>query len=591
MERMIHTLVQGSDEWHQFRAQHNGASEAAAMLGLSRHVKRNELLAAKATGATREFSQFVQERILDRGHELEALARPLAEEILAEELYPATYSYGHLSASCDGLTMDGSTAFEHKSLNAELAARVSAGELPEEYQPQCQQIMYVTGATRVLFMTSDGTRENCHYLFVESDPELQARILAGWDQFDADLADFTPVEVIPAPVAAPRMALPALSIQVNGSISLVDNLKVFGERLQEFIEGLDRNPSDDQAFADSEAAIKTLQAAQDALEAAEQNALAQTASIDEMRRTVAMYRDQARSTRLMLEKLVKARKDAIRAELVQSGKDRLAEHIATLNKMIGQAWMPPIPADFASAIKGKKTVTSIRDAVDTELARAKIEANAIANRIRINRETLRELSAGYEFLFRDEAQLVTRDEDYLAAVAKARIAEHKAAEEKRLEEERERIRAEEQAKLAREAEEKARRDEQERAEAERQARERAEQQQRERDEFTRAHAAPTPQQTIQAPAAAVVPLAAPVAQRATRTPGRPTPGGHWVAELTCDERDAFDAITDVLADRPELIGLLCINFAEVNRLASSPDFNVPGFRAVFVPEPTYGEAN
>ena len=34
------------------------------------------------------------------------MARPIAEEIIGEELFLATYSFGRLSASCDGLTMD-----------------------------------------------------------------------------------------------------------------------------------------------------------------------------------------------------------------------------------------------------------------------------------------------------------------------------------------------------------------------------------------------------------------------------------------------------------------------------------------------------
>ena len=75
---------------------------------------------------------------------------------------------------------------------------------------------------------------------------------------------------------------------------------------------IDKEPSDDQGFADAESAIKTFQNAQDALEAAEANALAQTSDIDDMRKTVKLYADTARTTRLMLEKMVKARKESIR---------------------------------------------------------------------------------------------------------------------------------------------------------------------------------------------------------------------------------------------------------------------------------------
>ena len=76
-ERTVQELVQGTPEWEEFRLHHFGASEAAAMLGLSTKVKRNELLHMKHTGTPKEFSDWVQEHILDHGHEVEALARPL----------------------------------------------------------------------------------------------------------------------------------------------------------------------------------------------------------------------------------------------------------------------------------------------------------------------------------------------------------------------------------------------------------------------------------------------------------------------------------------------------------------------------------
>ena len=450
MKRILHELVQGSPAWHQFRLDHNGASESAAMLGLSKNVTRSELLRAKHTGIAKEFSDFVQERILNRGHEVEELARPMAEELLADELYPATYSFGRLSASCDGLTMDGLTAFEHKQWAEELAASVGRGELPEEHQPQCQQILLVTGAEQVLFMVSDGTPENCVHLFVRPDPAWFARIAAGWRQFDADLATYQPAEVVSVVTAAPVMALPAVSIQVKGEIALISNLPAFGAKLAAFIDGIDKNPSDDQGFADAEGAIKTLESAQTALEAAEAGALAQTATIDEMRRTVALYIDQARSTRLMLEKLVKARKEQIRVEIVQGGRDAFVAHFATLNKRLGKPYMPTIPTDFGGVIKGMKTIASLHNAVDTELARAKIEANAIADRIEINLNSLRDLAKDHAFLFADAAQIVQKENDDLVALIKVRISDHAAAEEKRLANEREKIRAEEVAKLERE---------------------------------------------------------------------------------------------------------------------------------------------
>ena len=133
--------------------------------------------------------------------------------------------------------------------------------------------------------------------------------------------------------------------------------------------------------------------------------------------------------------------------------------------------MPTIAADFAGAIKGKRTVDSLRDAVSTTLANAKIEASATADKIDANLKTLLELASGHAFLFADTAQIVLKAPDDLTMLVKSRIAEHKAAEEKKEAETRERIRAEEQAKAEKAAREQVEREQRE-ADAKRQLEER-----------------------------------------------------------------------------------------------------------------------
>ena len=456
MERTIHHLTQGTDAWHQFRLEHHGASEAAAMLGISKHTTRSELLRIKHTGIAKEFSDFVQTRILDHGHDVEDATRTIVAGQLGDELYPVTYSYGKLSASCDGITVGGDTAFECKQWARELAAAVGRKELPDEHQPQCQQVLMVTGAERLIFAVSDGTPDNFVSMTVYPDEVWQNRILAGWKQFDEDLATYTPPEVIPAAVAAPTLALPAVSIQVSGAVALTSNLGLFLTELQGFIKRLPEKPSTDQEFADCKAACKTLQEAQDALDAAEANALGQVVSFDEMKRAKALCFDLARNTRLALEKLVVAREKAIKEDIVAMGRQALADHVARLNSRLGKNYMPLVPADFAGAVKSKRTITSLKDAVDTEIARAKIAANEIADGIDCNLKVLRELAKDHAFLFADTGLIVLKPNDDFTVLVKSRIAEHKAAEAKREEAQRERIRAEEQAKAQREAEAKIR---------------------------------------------------------------------------------------------------------------------------------------
>jgi predicted phage-related endonuclease len=488
MMKTVHDLAQGSDAWHQFRAAHHGASEAAAMLGLSTKVKRNELLHMKKTGSAKEFSEWVQVNILDHGHMVEAMARPHAEALIDDDLYPATYSADllppfcsrQLSASCDGQTMEDSTAWEHKQWNEALAASVDAGILPDEHMPQSQQVLMVGGARRLIFTVSDGTPERMVHLEVLPDPAWQERIIAGWVQFERDLAEYEHIEVLPAAVAAPVKDLPALSIRVDGSLTLNHNLVLFGEKLQSFIEEIDMKPEDDQSFADCEAAIKVMERAEEALGAAEASALGQISTVDDMVRTVATYKELARKTRLMLKKMVDTRKESIRVEIQQAAKEKAAAHITALNARLGKQYMPAVAVDFAGVMKNKRTIASLRDAVDTELARFKIEANAIADKIQINLTTLRELGAAHVFLFADTAQIVLKASDDLTALVKLRIAEHDKAEAEKLAAMRARIAEEERIKAEAAATEKARLAQVAAANLEAENRARAEQVERER---------------------------------------------------------------------------------------------------------------
>ncbi len=467
MNRIIHTFKQGDKEWLAFRPGHRGASEAAAALGISSNTTRTELLHMKHTGFGKEFTDWVQKNILDYGHEVEAKARRLIEEDIGEDLYPMTISIGLLSASCDGLTMDETMAWEHKQWNEALAESVRNGVLPDEYMPQCQQIMHVTGATTVMFTVSDGTRENRESMKVYPDAKWISRILAAWKQFEEDLAVYVPAEITIPVVAAPQLGLPAVSIVVNGSIALVDNLDKFGQALKAYVERINKKPETDEDFATLEATVKTLKTAEEALDAAESGALAQTDSIDTMRKTVALYRETARSNRLLIEKLVKAEKETRRTTIISEAAAELHTHVRKCNDRIGKPYMPSIPGDFAGVVKGLKSLDSMKDKVATELARCKIAANEWADQIQLNLGTdgLEE----YSGLFADIATLCLKAPEDFKNTVTARITAHQAKEAARLEAEREKIRAEEQAKAQREAADEATRAEAARVAAEQMA--------------------------------------------------------------------------------------------------------------------------
>lgn len=466
---------QGSPEWHQHRAASCNASELAAVMGLSSYTTRAELIRQKALGIIPEIDAETQRRF-DRGHEYEALARSWAEEIIGEELYPVTLSADHddvpLSASVDGITLAEHITWEHKTLNAALAKSLENGEIPEEYHPQMEQGLLISGASRCLFMASNGDRETMRYAWYESDPALRAKIIPAWKQFLDDVRNYQHVEDTPAPEGRAPETLPALRIEVRGMVA-ASNLAEFQQHAMAVINGISTDLQTDEDFASAEKTVKWCSEVERRLEDAKAAALSQTADIDDLFRAIDSIREETRAKRLSLDKAVKARKESIRAEIVSAGKRAIEDHCAALESGLGVA-LPRPDCDFAGAIKGRKLLSAMRDAVDTALARAKIEANETAERIRTNLAILAE-HPDHRFLFADLQSIIAKPAEDFTALVKVRVSEHQAAAAAK----------EQAARDAREAEERVRREAEAQAQREREEAERRERNQKHRGKIHR----------------------------------------------------------------------------------------------------------
>lgn len=426
---ITHDLVQGSPEWAAFRKTKNGASEAAAMLGLSKKVSRNELLHMKQTGTAQEFSDWVQTHILDNGHKVEALARPLFEVMLGEELFPVTVSEGNLSASCDGLTLDGRTAWEHKQWNEELARMVMGGQVPPEHMPQCQQILMITKAERLLFGMSDGTSARMVWCEVLPDEAWFARLRAGWEQFDRDVDGYVHVVEAPKASAEAIRELPALVVHLKGEVTN-SNLPLFKAEAERFIAAIKTDLTTDEDFVNADATVKFCQKAEDQLELAKAQAIAQTASIDELMRTVNQIQDQLRGKRLTLSKLIDSKKKELKDGICEKGMALWRGHLAALNAEVAPLTLTCAGPDLVAAIKGKRTLATLRDAVDTAVANAKIAANEVAADVRAKLAWHKEAAAGHEFLFADLQQIIGKPRADFELTVTSRIAAHKELQAK-----------------------------------------------------------------------------------------------------------------------------------------------------------------
>jgi len=425
----IHNVAQGSAEWLALRAKHFTASEAPAMMGASKYQSRTELLASKKTGITPDVTPS-QQFIFDKGHATEAMARPLAEALIGEELYPIVATEGKLLASMDGATMLGETLFEHKLWNESVVAQVKAGELAPHYYWQLEQQMLVSGAERVIFVCSDGTPENFVHMEYRPVAGRAAQLIEGWKQFEADLANFEMSDAPSIVVGKAPDELPALRIELTGMVT-ASNLKVFEDSALAVIDSVKTTLSTDQDFADAKKAVKWCGDVEEAVAAAKKQALSQTQSIDELFSSLDRISAHARETRLKVDKLVKAQELLVKTNIKQKAELALADHIAAINKTLGKVTLPHVVSDFAGAMKNKRTIASLQDAVDTELARAKIDASQAADSIRLNLTSLAELAVDHAFLFSDVQQLVTKANDDLVTLIKFRISEHQKAEQQK----------------------------------------------------------------------------------------------------------------------------------------------------------------
>ena len=451
----VHQVDQGTQEWLNLRASNFTASEASAMMGASKYQSRQQLLAEKATGIPEEITPR-QQAIFDRGHAAEAGARPIIEKLIGEELYPVVGTEGDLLASFDGLTIDDAIVFEHKLWNEKLVSEINADTLEgsglsAHYYWQLEQQLYVSGADKAIFVCSDGTENNLTFCWYYSCQERIQALLAGWEQFRKDLAEFKPVETKPEAKGVALLELPALVVQIAGEVT-TSNLPAFRNEALAQIEAINTNLQTDQDFANAEATVKHFTKAEKELEAAKRQAMAQTADIDALFRTIDQLKDTMRSKRLELDKLVKARKTAIKQEVIVEAQASFNDHVAQINLRLPVS-VPPVNADFAGAIKGKKTVKSIREAVADTLASAKIEVTNYRKIIEENHDLLTTTINGrpYDFLFRDLSEILVMPSGHLALLIKDRISEHEEAEAARLEAERERIRQEEESKAREEA--------------------------------------------------------------------------------------------------------------------------------------------
>lgn len=144
MQELNRYMVQGTDEWNEFRRKGIGSSDAPKIMEASppEWGTRYELWERKL--GLREEEE--QTYIMTKGHVLEEAARKSLEDELATILIPkvlVSKKHPWLYASVDGMSLDHKTMSEIKFCGEEDYKTALSGRVPDKYYPQCQHQMIV----------------------------------------------------------------------------------------------------------------------------------------------------------------------------------------------------------------------------------------------------------------------------------------------------------------------------------------------------------------------------------------------------------------------------------------------------------------
>jgi len=182
-------LVQGSQEWLEYRLKMRNASETAAMLGVSPWMSPYQLWLLKTGRSVTKTTAAMQ-----HGTDMEPAARAAYEAQSGNVMQPLVLQDGPYSASLDGMDLDGQLIVEikcpYKGQSSVLWNDAMVGHVPAQYELQVQHQLMVSGAALAHLWVFDGTQGLL--LPIERDDGAMDRIRGGWDVFQTFMDSDTP---------------------------------------------------------------------------------------------------------------------------------------------------------------------------------------------------------------------------------------------------------------------------------------------------------------------------------------------------------------------------------------------------------------
>ena len=190
------SMIQNTDDWYKMRNNYLGASEANIIMGKSKFMTALELFNQKIGEPKKDKKEnnFIQAK----GHRMEEKMRNVMDMIYDTEFKPLVVlsdEYPFLMASLDGYSENIGCVWENKYVGQEDFAKVANRQMLEQYKPQVQQQLLLTGAPFCVFSVVTDLKDAPNpdfpfqYTYMEVTPdyeyiknELLPELVKFWDK-------------------------------------------------------------------------------------------------------------------------------------------------------------------------------------------------------------------------------------------------------------------------------------------------------------------------------------------------------------------------------------------------------------------------
>jgi len=183
-------LIQNTPEWLEFRQMKIGASDAPSIMGVGFHTPY------KLWRIKIGFDEIVVNRAMQRGKEMEELARKQFSKETGIEIFPKVVQHNEFEwmiASLDGISFDGKTIVEIKCPGIEDHSIALQGNVPKKYYPQIQHQIAVTGVNSAIYYSF---RDNAGVsIKVERDEKYLKELLKQEKEFYQCMIEFFPPQM------------------------------------------------------------------------------------------------------------------------------------------------------------------------------------------------------------------------------------------------------------------------------------------------------------------------------------------------------------------------------------------------------------